>query len=166
MRKKNILKSLFVSALVIFSGASFSFCQEYKHIEQMFDLRTAITNQGKMLPENIKQTVGNDLRTLERIFELNTSTLTTIEAYFRLFKMAISQEGDPTQTSVNILNEWLAFIKNQCAYDTQYLDEAMKEIKNPAVLDHIKTAKTNIEQLAHISELGIKENPSMIGGTE
>ena len=161
MIKKRKLK-IPIFAMLLFCGTVLTVhAQEYKHIEKLFDVRTAITNQGKQLPDQIKQATGKDLRTLERIFELNTSALTTIEAYFRLFKMAISQESDPTESTVSILNEWLSFIKNQCTYDSKYLDEALMEVKNPQISEQLKTAKTNIDELSKTVELGIQENPSM-----
>jgi hypothetical protein len=137
--------------------------QEFSHIDKLFDIRTAITNQGKTLPRDIEKSIGPDLRTLERIFELNTSSLTTIEAYFRIFKIAITTEKETDPDIVGILNEWLNFIKTQCGYDIEYLKEALTETRNKTVLSQISAAKLNSEKLRNIADRGIVENTNNIG---
>jgi len=147
-----------VGMLLLTAACPDSSCQEFSHIDQMFQLRTSISAQGKALPDLIKASSGSDLRNLERIFELNTSALTTIEAYFRVFKIAFTVNQRLTKDSVVVLNEWLAFIKNQCKYDIDYLDEALAVTKNKDIANQIETSKKNILQLEKIAGIGIREN--------
>ena len=156
-------KALIIPLVLVFlfSGRLSSFGDEFEYIEQLFELRTSITDQGQALPDIIKQTTGNDLRTLERIFELNTSALTTIEAYFRIVKIAfVTDEGINNETAP-ILNEWLAFIRNQCKYDSDFLDETLKETNDPAVKKHIILSKKNVERLSSLALKGISVNKSL-----
>jgi len=152
--------TLLVSGAVILPLVSHG--EEFDHIQQLFDLRTAISDQGKLLPAYIKSASGNNLMTLERIFELNTSALTTVEAYFRIFKIAFTAEEKPSAEAVDVLNEWLAFIEIQCRYDIEYLDEAETEVRDKRVLEEIITAKKNIEKLSMIAEKGIGENEKLL----
>jgi len=157
---------LSAAAVLVCLGVPFSFSAEYGHIETFFEIRNDISAQGKGLPEEIKQAHGQDLRTLERLFELNTSALTTIEAYFRIFKIALSGEGSLSADTVRVMNEWLVFIENQCQYDIEYMEAALTETDNEVVKIQIKTAMANIEQLADVASKGIKENRMMIKGEQ
>lgn len=157
----NKIISLFLFALVILVFPSSSFCKDYEHIEALFDLRTSITEQGRILPEDIKLAKGDDVRTLERTFELNTSALTTIEAYFRIVKIAIQRGSLPDAETVSILNEWLTFIKNQCTYDIEYLDAALAETQSENAKKQLTTAKQNVAKLEEIVTRGIAENSQM-----
>lgn len=139
-----------------------AFPQTFQHIESLFDLRTDIGAHGDTLPEAIKSSAGNEVRTLERIFELNTSALVTIEAYFRIFKISLSSEATMNDKTIEILNEWLSFIKNQCSYDIMYLNEALKETSNEMILLNIKTSLTNITKLSEIAGNGIQENKDIL----
>ena len=115
------------------------------------------------MPDLIRQARDNDLRTLERIFELSTSALTTIEAYFKMLRIAIVGDGKVPSEVITSLNEWLAFINNQCKYDIEYLDEALAETENQAVIDHINTAKNNLQKLSEATERAIEENGPLLG---
>ncbi|MDD4957006.1 MAG: hypothetical protein PHH49_04615 [Candidatus Omnitrophica bacterium] len=136
--------------------------EDFSHIKDLFALRENLSEQGSSLPNAIKKTSGKDLMTLERIFELNTSALTTIEAYFRLFKMALAAGTNMRAEDIKIINEWLEFINNQCKYDIEYLDAAMKETSDGAVHEQIASAKDNIERLSLIAEKGVKENSAIL----
>ena len=163
MVKNRVLKTIIISfcLVVLFCGISFS--QDFNHIKELFDVRTSISNQGSMLPDAIKIASGKDVRTLERIFELNTSALTTIEAYFRIFKMALSPEVTIDEETIKIVNEWLIFVKNQCAYDVEYLEAALTETDNETVMEQIIISKDNIEQLSEAAKKGMQENDEMMG---
>ncbi|RKY40811.1 MAG: hypothetical protein DRP85_07865 [Candidatus Makaraimicrobium thalassicum] len=166
-RRRRIIITFLLSVILLsFSWNPISLCEEFNHIEKLFDLRTSIGEQGKLLPEKIKTRTGNDLSTLERIFELNTSALTTIEAYFQILKIAMSTETESNSETVSILNEWLAFINNQCGYDIEYLEEALKESMDNEVIEQINTAKENIKRLSQIVSEGINENNMMAGNTD
>lgn len=166
MAKINAIKFVLSASILVFMGVPFSFSTEYGHIETFFETRNEISAQGKDLPEEIKQARGQDLRTLERLFELNTSALTTIEAYFRIFKIALSGEGSLSADTVRVMNEWLVFIEKQCQYDNEYLEAAFMETDNENVKVQISKARANIEKLAEISRKGIKENRMMIEGAQ
>lgn len=153
--KTYIIVLLTILGLVL---PALSYSDNFAHIEQLFDVRTSIADQDKNLPDAIREARGDDLRTLERIFELNTSTLTTIEAYFRIFKISLSPDKNVDPEALGIINEWLAFIQNQCNYDTEYLDQALSETTNESVVRQITISKENIERLAKSTQLGIQEN--------
>ena len=163
MVKNRVLKSVIVSFCLLFLACGISFSQDFNHIKELFDIRTSISNQGSMLPDAITIVSGKDVRTLERIFELNTSALTTIEAYFRIFKMALAPEVKIDDETIKIVNEWLVFIKNQCAYDVEYLEAALTETENETVMEHIIMSKENIEQLSNAAKKGLQENKEMMG---
>lgn len=106
---------------------------------------------------------GSDTRTLERIFELNTSALTSIEAYFRLYRVAIHTGSYDNPEVIQILNEWLRFIKNQCSYDMDYLEEAVNETRDLQVLEQVRTARSNIEELSNIIQKALRQNTTLVG---
>ncbi len=158
MKIREILIAVTIVCIALSIDAPFVFSGNYDYVEQLFDVRGLITNQGKELPLTIKETTGNDLRTLERIFELNTSTLTTIEAYFRILMITLSTKSETNSQAVKILNEWLTFTDNQCAYDLEYLDSTLQETTDGKVIEQIKTAKHNTQKLSEIIKIGIEEN--------
>ncbi|KJJ84070.1 secreted protein [Candidatus Omnitrophus magneticus] len=131
---------------------------QLKHINQLFELRNNIIAQGETLPNDINKSTEINQRTLERIFELNTSALTTIEAYFRMLKVAIASNAYKNTDTLKILNEWLKFINNQCKYDIEYLTEAEKETKILSITNQINIAKNNMILLGQITQEGINEN--------
>ncbi|MCK5450509.1 MAG: hypothetical protein KAI70_01940 [Candidatus Omnitrophica bacterium] len=161
---KKIIVSLIILSTSLSCGIKVS-AEDFNQIEKLFSLRTAITDQGIMLPEKIKSVQGNDVRTLERIFEMETSVLTTIEAYFRILMIAVSTKSETNPETIKILNGWLEFIESQCGFDINYLNEALKETSNPDVIEQINIAKRNSENLAEIVEKSVKENNNLIGKT-
>jgi len=163
---KHFIIGIFVLFIVVLSAAPALFCEPLTHIEQLFNLRDSITNQGNILPDKIQQTSGIDRRTLERIFELNTSTLTTIEAYFRILMITIATENETNPEAVRILNEWLEFTKNQCMYDIEYLDSTLNETKDQIVVNEIITAKKSIKNLEDIANTAMNENSRLLKQTE
>ena len=162
MKIRRILMTSILLAGAVLIANTPGFCQGSNYIEKMFDIRTSISDQGKVLPGKIREKTGNDLRTLERIFELNTSTLTTIEAYFRILKIAISTGSESSPQTIDILNGWLTFIDNQCDYDMEYLDEAMNETTDESVIEQLALAKDNIEKLSETVKTGLGENKRML----
>ncbi|MBF0216604.1 MAG: hypothetical protein HQL30_06375 [Candidatus Omnitrophica bacterium] len=156
--------SIFFLFLIGFSGVytPSSYSLEFDHIESLFDIRSSIASQGQVLPDSIRASAGNDVRILERIFELNTSALTTIEAYFRIFKVTFATKEGLTQATNKILNEWLAFVNNQCQFDIEYLKETLNEAKSEDTKRQIEISKRNIEKLANITKQGITENEDML----
>jgi len=139
---------------------SISFSKELTHIEKLFDIREEITTQGKSIPILIKEAQYMDIRTFERIFELNTSILSTIEAYFRMVKISIIKKNNNNPKIIEILNNWLNFINNQCTYDLEYLNSSLPQSNNKECIEQIQIAIKNIENLYEITKLGIQENKS------
>jgi len=154
-----------VVAVFVFTVLRSSSADELVHVGKLFSLRDVITNQGNVLPDKIQQTDGIDRRTLERIFELNTSTLTTIEAYFRILMITIVTENEKNPEAVKILNEWLEFTKNQCKYDIEYLDSTLEDTQDKIVIDEINTTKKSILSLKKIANSAIIENDAMLKHT-
>ncbi|MFH1394840.1 MAG: hypothetical protein ABIH09_01630 [Candidatus Omnitrophota bacterium] len=159
---KIILLTCFIISLAFCSPL---YSEELMHVGELFSLRDAITEQGNLLPEKIEKTSGNDRRTLERIFELNTSTLTTIEAYFRILMITIATGNETNSEAIKILNEWLTFTKNQCVYDIEYLDATLKEANDPQVIDEIIQAKKHAESLLTLTSNAINENSKLVNQT-
>jgi len=141
-----------------FSILPFSYGNELVYVEKLFEIRDEITLQGNILPEKIQKTEGIDRRTLERIFELNTSTLTTIEAYFRILMITIATENENNSSAIRILNEWLTFTKNQCKYDMEYLNSTLNETTDQVVIDEINITKNSLVLLEQIADSAIIEN--------
>jgi len=141
-----------------FSRIHVSYGKELIYVEKLFDIRDAITLQGNILPEKIQNSEGIDRRTLERIFELNTSTLTTIEAYFRILMITIATENENNSSAIKILNEWLTFTKNQCKYDMEYLNSTLKETTDQVVINEINITKNSLVLLEQIADSAIIEN--------
>lgn len=132
------------------------------HIRQLDAIRSTIITQGNSLPQLIREADDRDIRTLERIYELNTSLLTTVEAYFKMLKLVIASGIEIKKEVIDSLNEWLIFIHNQCNYDMEFLDEAMYEADTETVIQQIKTAKGNIQRLYDATEQGITENNALL----
>jgi len=159
--KNRILVSLLALSIAV-CVLSPAFSQEATHVEEMFSIRNDFVSQGNGMPDHIKKARGTNLSTLERLFDLNTSALTMIEAYFRIFKIALATESEDDPETVQILNEWLNFIRTQCRYDVEYFDAAMKETTDIAVMDQVNIAKLNSEKLAEIALKGVRENKSRL----
>lgn len=162
---KKTLKTLYAAAAVcslICLSAGSVHSEQLLHIRELFDVRTAISDQGEAMSGNIQKARGRDVRTLERIFELNTSTLATIEAYFRMFRIVFSSENAATTQTVGIMNEWLRFISSQCVYDLEYLNAVVHETTEEAILEQIGMARENISTLKKIADKGVYENQGMI----
>ena len=83
--KKRIFTLLFSLVVFVVSCCVFSSAEETTHVEDMFMIRNDFVEQGNGMPDYIKKATGVNLSTLERLFDLNTSALTMIEAYFRIF---------------------------------------------------------------------------------
>jgi len=133
------------------------------HISELDIVRSAIINQGNSMPALIREaTTNQDIRTLERIYELNTSLLVTIESYFRMLKLVVSSRRDINGPVIDSLNEWLAFINNQCRHDIDYLQSAITETADDKVKNALTLAKINIEKLSDVTQLAISENKNML----
>ena len=155
------IKTFIISfAILITFGASPSFCQS--HIRDLDSLRNSMASLGNEMPAMIKNTKNNEMRTLERVYEINTYALTTIEAYFKMVKVAVVAEGKINKAEVEIFNGWLQFIAKYCEKDTVYLDEAVSEMKNPAILAVLERSKEHIKSLKEIAIRAVGENNDLL----
>lgn len=132
------------------------------HIKDLDNVRTSMTELGGAMPELIKSSKIKDLRTLERVYEINTYALTTIEAYLKMIKIAISSNGSINKDIVNVFNGWLEFINTYCGKDVQYLNEALAETQDQSVIDIIQKTKFNIESLRGVTTKAIDENKNLL----
>ena len=161
MMSHRFIKTFIISlALIITLGASPAFCQS--HIKDLDSLRNSMVNLGNEMPAMIKNTKNNEMRTLERVYEINTYALTTIEAYFKMVKVAVVAEGKINKAEVEIFNGWLQFIAKYCEKDNVYLDEAISEMKNPAILDVLERSKEHIKSLKEIAIRAVGENNDLL----
>ncbi|MDD4203119.1 MAG: hypothetical protein PHQ52_06600 [Candidatus Omnitrophica bacterium] len=152
----SIAKKTITVCMVFCLYSSVAFCSN--HIQEMTMLRDSIIAQSNQMPPLIRAASADDIRTLERIYELNTSTLTTIEAYFKMIKVITSSQVEINNSIIQSLNEWLQFINNQCEFDTDYLNEALQISKTPSTIEQIQAAKAHMVNLVKITNQGIDEN--------
>jgi len=153
---KTIYITLSILLLFFSLGIGPAFCQN--HIRELDTVRTSMTEFGNKMPEMIKGAESRDIRTLERVFEINTYALTTIEAYFKMIKVAVSSEGDINKEIMEVLNGWLEFINNYCKKDMEYFDEALSETNDEKIMDVVLEAKKNIQSLSDATVQAISEN--------
>ncbi len=136
--------------------------EKLDHIEKLFSIRASITSQDEALPSLIQKTSGNDLRTLERLYEINASTLTTIEAYFRILMIALSNNDQMNKETIDILNEWLDFMRNQSKYDKQFFETTIKDTSNEDVRSQIKLSTEITKSLLETTDIGVAENVALL----
>ncbi len=162
MRKCAFRRTVPAVLLLLLSAASIdrAYCQDY--LKELDDIRVSMGEFGKKMPEKIRSSPDSDMRTFERLFEINTYALTTIEAYLKMLKIAIASEGTINQEIVGIFNEWLQFINKYCAADMKYFDEALAEAKDQSLVDIIKEAQANIGNLFKVARKGIEENRDLL----
>jgi len=146
-----------ISILLTSATSTPSFCQE-SYVDQMFTVRNNIINHEKSMTLDMKASSGTERRLLETVFELNNSTLTMIEAYFRILKIAIATESQSKPEIVEILNEWLSFMSTQCQNDLRYLQNISSRTTDGNVIKHVNASKNNIEILSKIVYNGIVDN--------
>jgi len=155
----NIIIVLFSLLLVTGSGLGFT---RNNHIKEMDSLRTSMAELGNGMPELIKNAKPPDIRTLERVFEINTYALTTIEAYFKMMKLAASSNAPIDCEMIGVLNGWLDFINKYCKSDIEYFNEALSQTKDQSIINLIERARINIKKLGEISSQAIDENKGLL----
>jgi len=121
-----------------------------------------MTELGYTLPQAIKEAKPEDIRTLERVFEINNYALMTIESYLKMLKVFSLGGGYLNKETVGILNGWLKFIANYCEYDMKYLDEAKTDTQNKPALEIIEKEKASIEALMNAAIKGSSENSEVL----
>ncbi len=156
LRNAIIISSILLAPLV--SSPAFG----QNHIKELDVVRTSMTEMGGIMPAMIKSAKPVDLRTLERVFEINTYALTTIEAYLKMIKVTLSSNGDINKDVVDVFNGWLEFMNKFCKKDIEYLDEALSETKDQSIVSVITKTKKNITELGNITTRGIEENKGLL----
>jgi len=122
------------------------------HIKELDGLRNSMTKLGDGMSDVVKNVPKRDLRTAERVFEINTYALTTIEAYFKMIKVAVSSSGEINAEIVSVLNGWLDFMGKYCKKDIEYFDEALADTKD----------KPLVQKLETVTQKAIEENKNLI----
>lgn len=153
---KRLLFCLALMGLLSFYYTGYLSCQE--HIRKFDTVRTSMAKMGSALPELTRKAQPRDIRTMERVFEINNYSLVTVESYFKMIKIALSSGTGLNKDVLNILNGWLKFISNYCEYDIKYMDEAISQTQDNAIIEILKSEKNNIASLRDASQLGINEN--------
>ena len=161
MSLKDFTKIILIACVFAYSISAPALSEDY--VTKLDKIRNSIIQQGNILSTLIPKAKGNDIRTLERVYELNTSTLTTIEAYLKMLKVVLSSRKEIAKDDLGRLDGWLLFIHKQCKFDIEYLDEALSDTKEEAVIGQIKTSRQNMEKLANITAVGIEENKVLLG---
>lgn len=157
MVKHKLRNAILISSILLVTlWSSPAFGQN--HIKELDTVRTSMTELGGTMPAMIKEAKPVDQRTLERVFEINTYALTTIEAYLKMIKVALSSNGDINKDVVDVFNGWLEFMNKFCRKDIEYLDEALSETKDKPIVSVITRTKKNIQDLGDITARGIVEN--------
>lgn len=152
---------LTAAGLILCLSASVSYSQE--HIRKLDAVRTAMSKIGSTLPDLTRKAQPRDIRTMERVFEINNYSLVTIESYFKMIKIALSSGTGLNKDVMSVLNGWLKFIANYSEFDIKYIDEALSQTTDPVVVDILKTEKSNITSLREASQFGITENTATSG---
>jgi hypothetical protein len=156
--KKILIIAVFFALISSFQAAALA--QDY--LKDLDSVRTSMTELGYKMPDLIKNAKPQDIRTLERVFEINNYAMVTIESYLKMIKMVLSSGGTVNKEVMKVLNGWLEFIKNYCTYDIKYLDDALTETKEKATIDAVTAQKNNILKLKDVSEKAIRENTEMV----
>lgn len=151
---------IIISLILLTAGVTPSYSQN--HIKELDGLRSSMAEIGAKMPDMIKATKNNEMRTLERVYEINTYALTTIEAYFKMIKVAVSSDGKINTDIITVFNGWLEFISKYCKQDISYLDEAKSDMKNPEIIKVLDLTKSNITALDQIATKAIDENNNLL----
>ena len=148
-------------SLLLFAAICVSPACSQDHIRRLDEVRTAMTSVGSGLPDLIRNAESRDIRTLERLFEINNYALVTIESYLKMIRIALSSGTGINNDVLGVLNGWLKFIAHYCEYDIKYIDEALSETTDAAVIEQLKVERKNIEDLRDASQQGVKENTEL-----
>jgi hypothetical protein len=142
--------------LFLISTAVSGLAQE--HIRKLDAVRTSMSSMGSSLPDLIRAAKPRDIRTLERVFEINNYALVTIESYLKMIRISLQSGNGINKDVIGAFNEWLRFITNYCEFDLKYMDEAISQTEDKSVVDILKSQKQNITSLRDAAQVGIAEN--------
>jgi hypothetical protein len=159
--REHLAKYLFLAiSIALLACVECALAQD--HLSDLDSVRTSMTDIGYKLPDAIKSAKPEDVRTLERVFEINNYALMTIESYLKMLKVFSLGGAYLNKDIVNILNGWLKFIDNYCEYDIKYLDEAKSETKDSTVLGLIDKERSYIASLKEATIKGSIENSKIL----
>jgi len=136
---------------------------EDDHLKDIDKVRASMTAMGYKLPEAINTTNPKNIRTLERVFEINNYALVTIESYFKMLKIFSLASDRNDKDALPIINGWLTFITGYCESDMKYLDEARMEMVGENERKIVSEEKENISKLMDAARKGINENLRAFG---
>jgi len=160
MRTGNTILSIVAISMLVWNISGPAYAQD--HLNDIDGVRSSMTEIGYKLPEMIKSAKPQDIRTLERVFEINNYALMTIESYLKMLKVFSLGGGYLNKPTVDILNGWLKFISNYCEYDIKYLDEARADTQDKTALDIIEKERASIEALRNAAIKGSLENSKIL----
>jgi len=155
-----ILLYLALCAVFCLGGITAALAQD--HLKDLDSVRSSMTEIGYKLPDVIKTAKPQDIRTLERVFEINNYALMTIESYLKMLKVFSVAGGYINKEIVGILNGWLNFMSNYCQYDLKYLEDAKKETQDTIALDIINKEIESVTRLMQASIKGTEENSKIL----
>ncbi len=144
-----------------FAGAADAVAEEH-HLKKLDAVRSAMSDLGGTMPDLIRKAQPRDIRTLERVFEINTYALTTIEAYFKMMKVAVSSNEPINKDMVAVLNGWLEFINKYCKSDIEYFNEASSQTKDEMIISLIDRTRSNVKKLGEVTIVAIDENKGLL----
>ena len=160
MRIRNIVLSAVIISVIALAAPDSASAQD--HLSDLDSVRSSMTELGYILPQAISTAKPQDIRTLERVFEINNYALMTIESYFKMLKVFSLGGGYLNKETVDILNGWLKFVSNYCEYDIKYLDEAKADTQDKLALDIIEKERAGIESLMKAAIKGSLENSKVL----
>ena len=160
MHIKNITLLTAVVSILTWTVVGLSAAQD--HLSDLDSIRSSMTEIGYKLPEMIKSAKPENIRTLERVFEINNYALMTIESYLKMLKVFSLGGGYLNSETVSILNGWLKFISNYCEYDIKYLDEAKTDTRDLPTLEIVDKERSNISYLMQTAIKGSLENSKVL----
>jgi len=160
MRIRNIIILMVIISAIAWATTGSASAQD--HLSDIDSIRSSMTEIGSTLPQAIRAAKPQDIRTLERVFEINNYALMTIESYLKMLKVFSLGGGYLNKETVDILNGWLKFISNYCEYDIKYLDEAKAETQDELALEIIGKERASIESLMNAAIKGSLENSKVL----
>jgi len=160
MRINKSLPYLTLCVILCFGGVTPALAQD--HLKDFDSVRSSMTEIGYKLPDAIKAAKSQDIRTLERVFEINNYALMTIESYLKMLKVFSVAGGYINKEIVGILNSWLNFISNYCLYDLKYLEDAKKETQDKTTLEIINKQMDSVTRLMQTAKKGAEENSKIL----
>ena len=157
------MKKIFLSTAlgIMISCAVTTTAWAQNHLKYLDSVRSSMTEIGDKLPNIIKSAKPDDIRTLERVFEINNYALMTIESYLKMLKVSTLSGGTLNKDVITLVNRWLQFMANYCEDDMKYLDEAKEETKDKATADIIEKERESISHLMEAAKKGIDENSNL-----